>query len=64
MVTEQLSLRKFICGWFRFLWLWLLIAIMKIILHLFMTQEMCAEATSNDTRKICPRPLRDPGHVC
>ena len=29
MVTEQLYWRKTLCGCFRFIWLWLLIAIMK-----------------------------------
>ena len=29
MVTEQLYWRKILCSYFRFIWLWLLIAIMK-----------------------------------
>ena len=29
MVTEQLYWRKILCGWFHFIWLWLLLAIMK-----------------------------------
>ena len=29
MITKQLYSRKIICGWFRFVWMWLLIAVMK-----------------------------------
>ena len=29
MIREQLHWRKILCGCFRFLWLWLLISIMK-----------------------------------
>ena len=59
MVAEQLYLRKILCGCFHFIWLWLLISIMKkyaerCALQLYQTLDslsMEEETVPNDASK-------------